>query len=131
MEFGQSIQWGMEAEMTLWMGPYSNLLPILKLNILPFFFFKLLLSSENSLGFLGGSNDKESACNAGDPGSIPGSGKSPGEGKGYPLQYSFLENSMDRGAWWATVQGITKSDVTERQTQQPTNAMGQLKSWGH
>ena len=67
------------------------------------FFFKL--SSENSLGFPGGSNDKESACNAEDPGSIPGSGRSPGEGKGYPLQYSFLENSMDRGAWQATVHG--------------------------
>ena len=45
----------------------------------------------------------------GDPGSIPGSGRSPGEGKGNPLQYSCLENSMDRGAWWATVYGITKS----------------------
>ena len=44
---------------------------------------------------------KESACNAGDPGWIPGSGRSPGEGNGYPLQYSCLENPMDRGAWWA------------------------------
>ena len=48
-----------------------------------------------SWGFLGGSDDKESACNAGDLGSIPGLGRSPGEGKGYPLQYSGLENSMD------------------------------------
>ena len=47
--------------------------------------------------------------NAGDPGSVPGSGRSPGEGNGYPLQYSCLENSMDRGAWWATVHVITKS----------------------
>ena len=47
--------------------------------------------------FPGGSDDKESACNAGDLGSIPGSGRSPGEGNGYPLQYSFLDNSMDRG----------------------------------
>ena len=45
---------------------------------------------------------KESACNAGDSGSIPGSGRSSGEGNGYPLQYSYLENPMDRGAWWAT-----------------------------
>ena len=55
--------------------------------------------------FVGGSGGKESACNAGDPGSFPGSGRSPGEGNGYPLQYSFLENSMDRGAWRATFYG--------------------------
>ena len=48
------------------------------------------------------------ACNAGDPGSIPGSGRSPGERNGYPLQYSCLENSMDRGAWQATVHGVTR-----------------------
>ena len=52
---------------------------------------------------------KESACNTGDPGSIPGLGRSPGEGKDSLFQYSFLENSMDRGAWWATVHGVTKS----------------------
>ena len=55
------------------------------------------------------SGGKESACNAGDPGLIPGSGRSPGEGNGNPLQYSCLENSMDEGAWWATVHGVTKS----------------------
>ena len=49
---------------------------------------------------------KESACNAGDSGSIPGSGRSPEEGHVYPLQYSCLENSMDRRAWWATVCGL-------------------------
>ena len=54
-------------------------------------------------GFPDISVGKESACNAGDLGSIPGSGKSPGERDGYPLQYSGLENSMDRGSWWATV----------------------------
>ena len=53
-------------------------------------------------GFPGGSDGKESVCNAGDPGSIPGLGRSPGEGNGYPLQYSCLSNSMDRGAWQAT-----------------------------
>ena len=56
-----------------------------------------------------GSVVKESACNAGDPGSIPGSGRSLGERNGNPLQYSCLENSMDRGAWQATVPGVTKS----------------------
>ena len=61
------------------------------------------------LGFPGGSEGKESACSAGEPGSIPRSGRSPGEGIGYPLQYSCLENSMDRGAWQATVHGVTKS----------------------
>ena len=60
-------------------------------------------------GFPGGSDGKTSACNAGDPGSIPGSGKSPGEGNGNSLQYSCLENSMDGGAWQATVLGVTKS----------------------
>ena len=52
-----------------------------------------------------GSDGKESACNARDPGSIPGSGKSPGEGNGNPLHYSCLENPKDKGAWGATVHG--------------------------
>ena len=60
-------------------------------------------------GFPGGSEGKASACNAGDPGSIPGLGRSPGEGNGNPLQYYCLENPMDRGAWWATVHGVAKS----------------------
>ena len=62
-------------------------------------------------GFPGGSDGKESACNVGDLGSIPGSGRSPGEGNGNPLQYSCLENSMDRGACWATVHGIIESQT--------------------
>ena len=61
------------------------------------------------MGFPGGSEVKASARNAGDLGSIPGLGRSPGEGNGNPLQYSCLENPMDRGAWWATVQGVAKS----------------------
>ena len=60
-------------------------------------------------GFPGGSDDKESACNEGDLGSISGLGKPPGEGTGNPLQYSGLGNPMDRGAWKATVHGITTS----------------------
>ena len=54
---------------------------------------------------------KASAYNVGDPGSIPGLGRSPGEGNGNPLQYSCLENPMDRGAWWATVHGVAKSQT--------------------
>ena len=57
----------------------------------------------------GGSDNKESACNAGDPGLIPGSGRFPGEKKEYPLQYFCLENSMDKGVWQATVHRVTKS----------------------
>ena len=58
-------------------------------------------------------SDKESACNSGDVGLIPGSERSPGEGNGNPLQYSCLENPMDRGAGWGTVHGVTKeSDTT-------------------
>ena len=55
------------------------------------------------------SDSKESACNAGDPGSIPWPGRSSGEGHGNPLQYSCLDNLMDRGAWWATVHKLQKS----------------------
>ena len=65
-----------------------------------------------SMGFPSGSVDEESACNsgdAGDAGSIPGSGRSPREGNGNPPQYSWLENPMDGGAWWATIQWVTKS----------------------
>ena len=60
-------------------------------------------------GFPGGSDGKESACNAGDLGLIPGSGRPPGEENGYPLWYCCLENSMDRGAWWATVHRVSKN----------------------
>ena len=61
------------------------------------------------MGFPGDSDSKQSAHNAGDLGLIPGSGRSPGEGNGYPRQYSCLENSIDRGAWQATVLGVAKS----------------------
>ena len=65
--------------------------------------------SSNSLGFPGGSDGKESACNARDLGSVPGSGRCPGEENGYSLQHSCLENSTDRGAWRATIHGVAKS----------------------
>ena len=68
--------------------------------------------------FAGGSENKASACSAGDLGSIPGSGRSPAEGNGNPLQYSCLENPVDRVSWWAAVHGITKSQT-------------QLSDWAH
>ena len=73
-----------------------------------------LRSSLGSWGFLGSSAGKESACNAGDPRLIPGLGRSPGEGIGYPCQYSCLENLMDREACRATVHGLTELDTTEQ-----------------
>ena len=63
------------------------------------------------LDFPGGSDGKASASKAGDPGSIPGLGRSPGEGNGNQLQYSRLENPMDRGAWWAAVHGVAKNQM--------------------
>ena len=65
----------------------------------------------HAIGFPGGSDGEATASNAGDTGSIPGSGKSSGEGNGNPLQYFCLQNPMDGGAWWATVHGVTKSQT--------------------
>ena len=62
-------------------------------------------------GFPGDSGGKESTCNTGDSDLIPGCGRSPGEGNGNPLQYFGLENSINRGAWWATVHGVAKSQT--------------------
>ena len=78
----------------------------------------------------GGSDSKESACNTGDPGSIPGLGRSPGEGNGYPVQYFCLGDPMDSEAWWATVHGVTQSgqDWAHTHTQacrNPTRGLGQ------
>ena len=68
-----------------------------------------ICQSDRWKGFPGRSEGKARVCNAGDSGSIPGLGRSPGEGNGSLLQYSCLENPLDRGAWWATVLGVTKS----------------------
>ena len=64
--------------------------------------------------FLGGSDAEESACNAGDPGSIPGSGRFPGEGNGNPSWYSCLENLVDRGAWRAAAHRVARSQTQLR-----------------
>jgi len=63
---------------------------------------------------IGGSDGKKSTCSAGDLGLIAGLGRSPGGGHGNSLQYSFLENSMDRGAWWATIHGVAESPTRLR-----------------
>ena len=73
--------------------------------------FYSLIAKFKHRGFPSISDGKESACNAGDLGSIPGSGRSPEEGNGYPLQYSCLENSMDRAAWQAIVHGVAKGQT--------------------
>ena len=71
------------------------------------------------MGFPGGSVVENPPANAGDVGSFPGSGRSPREGNGNPLQYSCLENPTDKGAWWATVHGVAKElDTTETRQQQ-------------
>ena len=72
-----------------------------------FFFFNVLVIQKKLTG--SGSDSKVAACSVGDPGLIPGLGRSPGEGNGNPLQYSCLKNSMDWGAWWAIVHGVAKS----------------------
>ena len=69
------------------------------------------LKDAYSLGFPGGIDGKESTCNAGDPGSIPGLGRAPGERNGNQFQYSCLENSLNIGAWWTTVYGVAKSQT--------------------
>ena len=87
-------------------GESSNLAAVLRISR----HIKSRLTSNVLLGdFPGGSDGEESTCNAGDLGSISGSGRSPGKENRYPLQYSCLENSTDRGAWWATVHEVAKS----------------------
>ena len=81
---------------------YSALQKLFPLLCLPAHCFVLLLQIFCYWFLPDSSVSKQSACNAGDPGSIPGSGRFPGEGNGNPLQYSCLENPMDKGAWWAT-----------------------------
>ena len=90
------------------------------------------------LGFPGGSDGKESACNAGDPGLIPELRRSPGEGNSHSLQYSYLENPMDRGAhvqrarrgaWWAAVYGVAQSWTRLKRLSSSSRIYGVTKSW--
>ena len=81
----------------------------LKVRELELLYRILLFSVKHESDFPGGSDGKASVYNAGDPGSVPGPGRSPGERNGNPLQYYCLENPMDRGAWQATVHGVAKS----------------------
>ena len=81
---------------------------VIKSQTLSDFHFHFSLS-QYQMGFPGGSDGKESACNAGNPGLILGSGRCPGEVNGHPLHYSCLENPKDKGAWWAIVHGVAKS----------------------
>ena len=77
--------------------------------LITFAYIESILLLINVYRILDKSDGKASVYNAGDPGLIPGSGRSPGEGNGNPLQYSCLENPMDGGAWWAAVHGVAKS----------------------
>ena len=79
----------------------------------PQFLIDSLVGQYSFKGIQGGSVGKESVCNAKYLGSIPGLRSSPSEGNDYPRQYSWLENTMDIGTWWATVHGVTESDTTE------------------
>ena len=79
-----------------------------------------------------GSDGKKSACNTRDPGSIPGLGRSPGKGNGYPLQYSYLENSMGRGTWQAAVYGVAKNwtqRVTDTRNSAPSPTREDVSGW--
>ena len=83
------------------------------------------------MGFPSASDGKESACNAGDPGSIPESGRSPGEGNGYPLKYSCLENSMDRGAQCSFTLREDEFGIRERLSKTQYSSHGILLRYGH
>ena len=86
----------------------------------------LILFKTIILGFLGGSDGKESACNVGDLGSIPGLGRFPGGGHGNPLQYSCQEDPKDRGAWQASVHVVAKTGLNHKQSRAQNNRLGYI-----
>ena len=101
----EAINW--KADDELWMKWQHLMISLVNLHDVPYNKIQLKVPS-TICDFPGGSDSKASVYNTGDPGSIPGLGRSPGEGNGNPLQYSCLENPMDRGAWWATIRGVSK-----------------------
>ena len=86
----------------------DTVIPVYTYSQYPITLSKVFSFGKKKLNSSGGSGSEESACNAEDLGSVPESGRSPGKGNDYPLQYSCLENSMDRGAWWATVYWVAR-----------------------
>ena len=91
----------------------------------------IFITSSKRFGLPWWLSGKETASNAGDSGSIPELGRSPGEGNHTPLQYSCLGSPKDRGAWWTTVHCVTKeSDMTEHTQTDPQNPLGQGRGWG-
>ena len=103
------ILWSISNQKEILKKSRSNIITWNNLTIRNSFSFFLVFSTKSLWGFPGGSDSKESDCSVGDPGSIPGSGRSPRERNGYPLQYPCLENSMDREAWRTTVHRVTKN----------------------
>ena len=113
---GSSVHWILQARVLEWDAIAFSDIHTTKFKIitnkdLPYSTgnYLIFFNNLNGMGFPGGSDGKESAWSAGDPGLILGSGRSLGGGHGHPLQYSCLENPMDRGAWWATLHGVAKS----------------------
>ena len=102
---------------------FLNMAEFYPLEICLVFIQQIFIQPLVCMGFTGGSHSKESICNVGDLGSIPGLGKSPRGGHGNPLQHSCLENSMDRGAWWAAVHGVAKSRTQLRFRNSPFHSI--------
>ena len=103
------------------MDLHLRIKPVFKQN---YFICKMILFLHiHIMGFPGGSGDKESACHAGDLSLIPRWGRAPGEGNGYPLQCSCLENPRDGGAWWADVYGVAQSRTRLKRQQQKQHTM--------
>ena len=98
-------------------------LAVIIINFFTFSIYIFNLKNYAVYGLLQGLSSKKSACNAGDVGLFPGLGRSPGGGHGNPLHYSCLKNPMDRGAWWATVHGVTKSQTRWKRQHDKTCCM--------
>ena len=100
--------WTVGSDVQLSHRKWETMMPILTSSVGVTQFDRSLWQTVN---FSGGSEGKASACDVGDPGSVPGWGRSPGEGNGHPLRCSCLENPLDKGAWWTAIHGVTKSQT--------------------